>query len=55
MNTYNAIVTRRSSRKYLDKPVEQELLEKVIEAGKYAPSGGIYELYKFYESNGTGT
>lgn len=40
MNTYDAIITRRSTRKYLEKPVEQELLEKVIEAGKYAPSGG---------------
>ncbi len=40
MNTYDNMITRRSTRKYLDKPVEQELLEKIIEAGRYAPSGG---------------
>lgn len=40
MNTYESIITRRSTRKYLKKPVSQELLEKVIEAGRYAPSGG---------------
>ena len=27
-------------RKYLDKEVSQELLEKIIETGRYAPSGG---------------
>ena len=40
MNTYDSIITRRSTRKYLNKPVERELLERVIETGRYAPSGG---------------
>ena len=40
MNTFANIITRRSARKYLDKEVSQELLEKIIEIGKYAPSGG---------------
>ena len=40
MNTYDAIMTRRSTRNYLDKPVEPELLEKILEAGRFAPSGG---------------
>lgn len=40
MNTYESIITRRSTRKYLDKEVSQELLEKIIETGRYAPSGG---------------
>ncbi|MGI5989486.1 MAG: nitroreductase family protein [Lachnospiraceae bacterium] len=31
--------TRRSIRKYQDKPVPDELLEKIIEAGLYAPTG----------------
>ena len=35
-----SIITRRSTRKYLDKEVSQELLEKIIETGRYAPSGG---------------
>ena len=40
MNTFANIITRRSTRKYLDKEVSQELLEKIIEIGRYAPSGG---------------
>ena len=40
MSTYESIITRRSTRKYLDKEVSQELLEKIIETGRYAPSGG---------------
>lgn len=47
MNTYDSIITRRSTRKYLDKPVERELLEKVIEAGRYAPSGGNSQTNHF--------
>ena len=33
------IKTRRSVKKYLDKEVPMELVEKVCEAGTYAPSG----------------
>ena len=40
MNTFENIKTRRSTRKYLDQSVSQELLEKIIETGRYAPSGG---------------
>lgn len=40
MKTSEAILTRRSTRVYSDRPVEQEKLEQVIEAGRYAPSGG---------------
>ena len=40
MNTFANIITRRSTRKYLDKEVSQELLEKIIKTGRYAPSGG---------------
>ncbi len=40
MNIFENIMTRRSTRKYLDKEVSQELLEKIIETGRYAPSGG---------------
>ena len=39
MNTFENIITRRSTKKYLDKEVSQELLEKIIETGRYAPSG----------------
>lgn len=39
MNVYEAIMTRRSTRNYKEKQVEKEKLEKIIEAGRYAPSG----------------
>lgn len=38
-NTLDNIKTRRSIRKYKSDPVPQELLDKIIEAGLYAPSG----------------
>ena len=34
-----ALLERRSCKKYTDKPVPQELIEQVIEAGLYAASG----------------
>lgn len=34
------IKSRRSTRKYKKDKVSNELLEKIIEAGRYAPSGG---------------
>ena len=36
---YENIMTRRSIRKYKPDMVERELIEKVVEAGLYAPSG----------------
>lgn len=40
MNALETIKTRRSTRRFKDKPVEKELLETILEAGRYAPSGG---------------
>ena len=40
MNVKEAILTRRSTRVYSGKDVEQEKLEQIIEAGRHAPSGG---------------
>ena len=40
METYDAIITRRSTRKYRPDAVEAEKLRKIIDAGRYAPSGG---------------
>ena len=39
MTTLDAIKTRRSTRKFKSYPIEQEKLESIIEAGRYAPSG----------------
>ena len=37
--TIQNIISRRSVKKYLDKPVPTELVEQVVKAGTYAPSG----------------
>ena len=40
MDAFEAIMTRRSTRRYSDAVPAKALIEKVIEAGRYAPSGG---------------
>lgn len=47
MDTFEAIITRRSTRKYKPEAVEPEKLQKVIEAGRYAPSGGNNQTNHF--------
>ncbi len=36
----DSLKTRRSVRKYLDKPVESEKIDAILEAATYAPTGG---------------
>jgi nitroreductase len=38
MEAYDAILTRRSVRKYTDKPIDEATMEQLIRAGMYAPS-----------------
>ncbi|HWQ97199.1 MAG TPA: nitroreductase family protein [Clostridia bacterium] len=38
--TLNSLKTRRSIRSYLPKQVEKDLLDQVLEAGTFAPTGG---------------
>ena len=38
-NIIDVIKSRRSIRKYLDKPIPKEIIGKLIEAAKWAPSG----------------
>ena len=40
MEAIEAIITRRSTRKYSERMPEKDIIEKVIHAGRYAPSGG---------------
>ena len=47
MEAIEAIITRRSTRKYADKILEKELIEKVINAGRHAPSGGNSQTTHF--------
>ena len=39
MEALEAILTRRSTRKYTDEVPTRSIVERVIEAGRYAPSG----------------
>lgn len=39
MDVFSCIATRHSTRKFKEEPVSQEVLDKVIEAGRQAPSG----------------
>ncbi len=41
------ILKRRSTRKYKDEQISEELLEAIIEAGRYAPSGGNNQTCHF--------
>ncbi|MBO4852255.1 MAG: nitroreductase [Schwartzia sp.] len=47
MDICEAIITRRSTRKYKPDAVAPEKLQKVIEAGRYAPSGGNNQTNHF--------
>ncbi|MEM4675914.1 MAG: nitroreductase family protein, partial [Nitrososphaerota archaeon] len=40
MDVFSAIKGRRSIRKYAPTPVARELIEKVVDAGRWAPSSG---------------
>ena len=47
MNVYEAIKARRSVRAYRDKPVPPEVLTRVLEAARMAPSGNNRQSWKF--------
>jgi nitroreductase len=45
------IVSRQSDRKYTDKPVEKEKIDRIIEAGRMAPSACNAQPWKFIVVN----
>lgn len=47
MDTFEAILTRRSTRKFSPELPDKTLIEKVLEAGRYAPSGGNNQTTHF--------
>lgn len=53
--TYDDIMSRRSIKKYKDTPVPQEILDKILEAGTYAPTaaGKQSPIIVFVESKET--
>jgi len=42
-----AVFTRRSVRNYKDKPIPESLIQRVLEAGRFAPSAGNCQPWKF--------
>jgi nitroreductase len=44
MTITEVILTRKSVRAYLDKPVSDEDLERIVEAGRWAPNAGAFQL-----------
>lgn len=44
MNISEAIAKRKSVRAYLDKPVVDDDLEKIVEAGRWAPNSGPFQV-----------
>jgi nitroreductase len=47
MDVYEAIRTRKSVRSYLDKAVEQDKLERILEAARLAPSANNRQEWRF--------
>jgi nitroreductase len=45
------IISRQSDRKYSDKPVEKEKLDRILEAGRMAPSACNAQPWKFIVVN----
>lgn len=46
-NVLNAIKFRRSTRHFLDRPVEREKLQKILEAGRYTATAVNYQDVRF--------
>lgn len=47
MSTFDTITQRRSIRKYEDRKIEKEILDKILEAGRLAPSASNRQDWKF--------
>ncbi len=47
MNIFQALLERRSVRKFTDQPVDVEDLRRILEAGRWAPSGKNNQPWRF--------
>jgi len=47
MNVFEAILNRKSIRKYKEDPIPEEVLIRVLEAARWAPSGKNLQPWKF--------
>jgi len=52
MDTQKALLNRRSIRKYLDKPVDMDVVKRIMTAATWAPSGGNSQPWRFYVATG---
>ncbi len=52
MNVTDAILSRRSVRAFLDKPVPKKLLETMLETASRAPTGGNLQPWHVYVAGG---
>ncbi len=53
MDTIEAIRTRKSVRKFLNKPVEKEIIYKILDAARWAPSGANCQPWRVEIVSGT--
>ncbi len=47
MDIFEALLTRRSVRKFSERPIPEEMIRKVLQAGLRAPSGGNRQPWRF--------
>jgi len=47
MDAFDAIYTRRSIRKFKQQPIPLLILKKVVEAGRWAPTGANLQYWRF--------
>jgi len=47
MDVFETILKRRTIRSFSSKPIEKEKLEKILEAGRWAPSAGNLQDWAF--------
>ena len=52
MNVTDAIMSRISTRGFLDRPVPEALVRKILETARYAPSGGNLQPWHVYVLTG---
>ncbi|MEQ1953736.1 nitroreductase [Mesorhizobium sp. CN2-181] len=52
MDVYEAVMTRRAVRKFTDRPIPKDLLERVLSAASWAPSGSNIQPWNIYVVTG---
>ena len=53
MDVYEAVRSRRAVRAFTDEPVSREVLERVLSAAAWAPSGSNIQPWHVYVLTGT--